>query len=150
MKKIVITITVLLLVVAIIPIALLFSLQTRYASQVFNQLNQWLHSGVSASEVRYQFPYQFSFKNLTFDHPDVSYVEQLDLWFNPSLYRDGQWQLDSVLIDGLSLQQGLSSNPQTWLRDTVHIQQIALSQFDYADKEFSASGLKVHLKQQYC
>ncbi|MBE4577958.1 hypothetical protein BOO30_15400 [Vibrio navarrensis] len=149
MKKIIITITVLLLVVAIIPIALLFSLQTRYASQVFNQLNQWLHSGVSASEVRYQFPYHFSFKNLTFDHPDVSYVEQLDLWFNPSLYRDGQWQLDSVLIDGLSLQQGLSSNPQTWLRDAVDIQQIALSHFDYADKEFSARGLKVQLKQPY-
>lgn len=54
-----------------------------------------------------------------------------------------------MLIDGLSLQQGLSSNPQTWLRDTVHVQQIALSHFDYADKEFSARGLNVQLKQPY-
>ncbi|HFQ4901656.1 TPA: AsmA family protein [Vibrio vulnificus] len=147
MKKALISVALLLIVIALIPISILVSLQTRYASQVFNQLSQFSGLGMQAESVHYQYPDHFSFKNVSFTHNEVSYVEQLDIWLSPELYANGRVQVASVLLDGLSLQTGLSRSPKTFIPSTVQIHQLAISNLDYADNQLSARGIKFQVKQ---
>ncbi|HAS8263298.1 TPA: AsmA family protein [Vibrio vulnificus] len=147
MKKALISVALLLIVIALIPISILVSLQTRYASQVFNQLSQLSGLGMQAESVHYQYPDHFSFKNVSFTHKEVSYVEQLEIWLSPELYTNGRVQIASVLLDGLSLQTGLSRSPKTFIPNTVQIHQLAISNLDYADNQLSARGIKFQVKQ---
>ncbi|HFQ4969323.1 TPA: AsmA family protein [Vibrio vulnificus] len=147
MKKALISVALLLIVIALIPISILVSLQTRYASQVFNQLSQFSGLGMQAESVHYQYPDHFSFKNVSFTHNEVSYVEQLEIWLSPELYTNGRVQIASVLLDGLSLQTGLSRSPKTFIPNTVQIHQLAISNLDYADNQLSARGIKFQVKQ---
>ncbi|ELA4930637.1 AsmA family protein [Vibrio vulnificus] len=147
MKKALISVALLLIVIALIPISILVSLQTRYASQVFNQLSQFSGLGMQAESVHYQYPNHFSFKNVSFTHNEVSYVEQLEVWLNPELYANGRVQVASVLLDGLSLQTGLSRSPKSFIPSTVQIHQLAVSNLDYADNQLSARGIKFQVKQ---
>ncbi|EJE8558452.1 AsmA family protein [Vibrio vulnificus] len=147
MKKALISVALLLIVIALIPISILVSLQTRYASQVFNQLSQFSGLGMQAESVQYQYPDHFSFKNVSFTHNEVSYVEQLEIWLSPELYANGRVQVASVLLDGLSLQTGLSRSPKTFIPSTVQIHQLAISNLDYADNQLSARGIKFQVKQ---
>ncbi|OQK60130.1 AsmA family protein [Vibrio vulnificus] len=147
MKKALISVALLLIVIALIPISILVSLQTRYASQVFNQLSQFSGLGMQAESVHYQYPDHFSFKNVSFTHNEVSYVEQLEIWLSPELYANGHVQVASVLLDGLSLQTGLSRSPKTFIPSTVQIHQLAISNLDYADNQLSARGIKFQVKQ---
>ncbi|ELK5319128.1 AsmA family protein [Vibrio vulnificus] len=147
MKKALISVALLLIVIALIPISILVSLQTRYASQVFNQLSQLSGFGMQAESVHYQYPDHFSFKNVSFTHNEVSYVEQLEIWLSPELYANGRVQVASVLLDGLSLQTGLSRSPKTFIPSTVQIHQLAISNLDYADNQLSARGIKFQVKQ---
>ncbi|MCA3939523.1 AsmA family protein [Vibrio vulnificus] len=147
MKKALISVALLLIVIALIPISILVSLQTRYASQVFNQLSQFSGLGMQAESVHYQYPDHFSFKNVSFTHNDVSYVEQLEIWLSPELYANRRVQVASVLLDGLSLQTGLSRSPKTFIPSTVQIHQLAISNLDYADNQLSARGIKFQVKQ---
>ncbi|MCU8407804.1 AsmA family protein [Vibrio vulnificus] len=147
MKKALISVALLLIVIALIPISILVSLQTRYASQVFNQLSQLSGLGMQAESVHYQYPDHFSFKNVSFTHKEVSYVEQLEIWLSPELYANGRVQVASVLLDGLSLQTGLSRSPKTFIPNTVQIHQLAISNLDYADNQLSARGIKFQVKQ---
>ncbi|EIU7747524.1 AsmA family protein [Vibrio vulnificus] len=147
MKKALISVALLLIVIALIPISILVSLQTRYASQVFNQLSQFSALGMQAESVHYQYPDHFSFKNVSFTHNEVSYVEQLEIWLSPELYTNGRVQIASVLLDGLSLQTGLSRSPKTFIPNTVQIHQLAISNLDYADNQLSARGIKFQVKQ---
>lgn len=147
MKKALISVALLLIVIALIPISILVSLQTRYASQVFNQLSQFSGLGMQAESVHYQYPDHFSFKNVSFTHNEVSYVEQLEIWLSPELYANGRVQVASVLLDGLSLQTGLSRSPKTFIPSTVQIHQLAISNLDYADNQLSARGIKFQVKQ---
>ncbi|EID0060199.1 AsmA family protein [Vibrio vulnificus] len=147
MKKALISVALLLIVIALIPISILVSLQTRYASQVFNQLSQFSGLGMQAESVHYQYPDHFSFKNVSFTHNEVSYVEQLEIWLSPELYANGCVQVASVLLDGLSLQTGLSRSPKTFIPSTVQIHQLAISNLDYADNQLSARGIKFQVKQ---
>ncbi|HDY8052151.1 TPA: AsmA family protein [Vibrio vulnificus] len=147
MKKALISVALLLIVIALIPISILVSLQTRYASQVFNQLSQFSGLGMQAESVHYQYPDHFSFKNVSFTHNEVSYIEQLEIWLSPELYANGRVQIASVLLDGLSLQTGLSRSPKTFIPNTVQIHQLAISNLDYADNQLSARGIKFQVKQ---
>ncbi|EGR0752012.1 AsmA family protein [Vibrio vulnificus] len=147
MKKALISVALLLIVIALIPISILVSLQTRYASQVFNQLSLFSGLGMQAESVHYQYPDHFSFKNVSFTHNEVSYVEQLEIWLSPELYANGRVQVASVLLDGLSLQTGLSRSPKTFIPSTVQIHQLAISNLDYADNQLSARGIKFQAKQ---
>ncbi|MDT8805088.1 AsmA family protein [Vibrio vulnificus] len=147
MKKALISVALLLIVIALIPISILVSLQTRYASQVFNQLSQLSGLGMQAESVHYQYPDHFSFKNVSFTHNEVSYIEQLEIWLSPELYANGRVQIASVLLDGLSLQTGLSRSPKTFIPNTVQIHQLAISNLDYADNQLSARGIKFQVKQ---
>ncbi|HAS8527558.1 TPA: AsmA family protein [Vibrio vulnificus] len=147
MKKALISVALLLIVIALIPISILVSLQTRYASQVFNLLSQFSGLGMQAESVHYQYPDHFSFKNVSFTHNEVSYVEQLEIWLSPELYANGRVQVASVLLDGLSLQTGLSRSPKTFIPSTVQIHQLAISNLDYADNQLSARGIKFQVKQ---
>ncbi|MGR2847401.1 AsmA family protein [Vibrio vulnificus] len=147
MKKALISVALLLIVIALILISILVSLQTRYASQVFNQLSQFSGLGMQAESVHYQYPDHFSFKNVSFTQNEVSYVEQLEIWLSPELYANGRVQVASVLLDGLSLQTGLSRSPKTFIPSTVQIHQLAISNLDYADNQLSARGIKFQVKQ---
>ncbi|MCF8780262.1 AsmA family protein [Vibrio sp. IRLE0018] len=147
MKKALVSVALLLVVVALIPISILISLQTRYASQVFNHLSQLSSLGMQVESVHYQYPHHFSFKNVSFDDSEINYVEQLDVWIAPEWYADGRWQIASVLLDGLSLQNGLTSSLSARLPNAIHIHQIAISNLDYADSAFSARGMKLQVKQ---
>ena len=73
----------------------------------------------------------------------MPFIEQVDLWLNPDVRRDGKWIVDSLLIDGLSLQQGMPTLPKL---NNVYFHQIALKNLDYADDAFSINGLNVQIQ----
>ncbi|MCV5646687.1 AsmA family protein, partial [Escherichia coli] len=73
----------------------------------------------------------------------LPYIEQVDVWLNPDIRRDGKWIIDSLLIDGVRLKKGIPTRPNLEL---IQFHQIALKNIDYADARFSVTGLSIQIQ----
>ncbi|MDF2154001.1 AsmA family protein [Vibrio sp. CAU 1672] len=131
-----------LLLVVIVPVMLLVLLTSPYATQTWNTITQRLNLPVQAEQVTYEFPYHLQLQGVT--TPAVGYIERADLWLNPDLRRDGRWIVDSLLLDGINLPDGLA--PVT-LSKQVYFHQIALKNIDYADDAYALRGLNLQIQQ---
>lgn len=134
----------LILILAIaIPAVFVGMLTTSYSRQTWNLFSDVVDLPLQADNVHYEFPYHLTLYGVAFKQQNLPFIEQVDLWLNPDVHRDGKWIVDSLLIDGLSLQQGMPTLPK--LHD-VDFHQIALKNIDYADDAFSMTGLNVQIQ----
>ncbi|MGF1698098.1 AsmA family protein [Vibrio lamellibrachiae] len=149
-----------LLVIPLILIALLISLvasayaisQTRYASAAGNYLFElFLDSQIQVEKITYNAPLHFSFEGVTYQRTQkqsqklkTTYIPKVELWINRTPYQQGKWVLDSLLIDGLSLQQSQLSFE--W-QNNLTLHQLALNNFDLSYQDSIARGINIQIKK---
>lgn len=108
--------------------------------------------------VRYEFPYHFIFQGISLKKPhsldpnlsndstqneNQHYINQVDVWLNPQLIKENKLVIDSLLIDGLNLQHGLT---QTEPPKNILISQLAINNLDYSDDNFNARGVNLQIE----
>ncbi|QLK45220.1 AsmA family protein [Vibrio owensii] len=126
-----------------IPAVFVGMLTTSYSRQTWNLFSDLVDLPLQADNVQYEFPYHLTLSGIATKQDQLPFIEQVDLWLNPDVRRDGKWIVDSLLIDGLSLQQGMPTMPKL---NNVYFHQIALKNIDYADDAFSINGLNVQIQ----
>ncbi|MGR5133277.1 AsmA family protein [Vibrio alfacsensis] len=135
----------LILILAIaIPATFVTMLTTSYSRQTWHLISVLVELPLQADNVQYEFPYHLTLNGIATKQESLPIIEQVDIWLNPDIRRDGQWIVDSLLIDGLDLQQGMPALPNL---STVYFHQIALKSLDYADDAFSINGLNVQIQE---
>lgn len=99
-------ILILLLVVLIaFPATIIALLTTSYANSTWQWVSPYLGLQIQAERVHYDFPYHLSLQNVRSQDAQLPYIEQVDVWLNPDIRRDGKWIIDSLLIDGVNLKK---------------------------------------------
>ncbi|MGP8308085.1 AsmA family protein [Vibrio sp. YIC-376] len=137
-------ILILLLVLLIaIPATVVALLTTSYANQTWAFLSEHLNLPIKAEKVRYDYPYHIQVQGISTGNEYTTYIEQFDLWLNPDIRRDGKWIVDSLLIDGVNLQNGLPALPNL---DTVQFHQIAVKNLDYSNNQLVINGLSLQVQ----
>lgn len=126
-----------------IPAVFVGMLTTSYSRQTWNLFSDLVDLPLQADNVQFEFPYHLTLSGIATKQDKLPFIEQVDLWLNPDIRRDGKWIVDSLLIDGLSLQQGMPTIPKL---NNVYFHQIALKNIDYADDAFSINGLNVQIQ----
>ncbi|MFV8453808.1 AsmA family protein [Vibrio owensii] len=126
-----------------IPAVFVGMLTTSYSRQTWNLFSDLVDLPLQADNVQYEFPYHLTLSGIATKQDKLPFIEQVDLWLNPDVRRDGKWIVDSLLIDGLSLQQGMPTMPKL---NNVYFHQIALKNIDYADDALSINGLNVQIQ----
>lgn len=126
-----------------IPAVFVGMLTTSYSRQTWNLFSDLVDLPLQADNVQYEFPYHLTLSGIATKQDKLPFIEQVDLWLNPDVRRDGKWIVDSLLIDGLSLQQGMPTMPKL---NNVYFHQIALKNLDYADDALSINGLNVQIQ----
>lgn len=138
-------ILILILILAIaLPAAFVTLLTTSYSRQVWNQFANLVDLPLQVDNIQYDFPYHITLYGVATKQEKLPFIEQIDLWLNPDIRRDGTWIVDSLLIDGLSLQHGLPTLPNL---SHVYFHQVALKNIDYADESFSINGLNLQIQE---
>ncbi|ALR16791.1 MAG: AsmA family protein [Pseudomonadota bacterium] len=137
-------ILILLLVLLIaIPATVIALLTTSYANQTWAFISEHLNLPIQAEKVHYDFPYHLTVQGIRTNSEDISSIEQVDVWLNPDVRRDGKWIVDSLLINGVSLKQGL---PDFANLESVQFHQVAVKNLDYANKQLVINGLNVQIQ----
>lgn len=137
-------ILILLLVLLIaIPATVVALLTTSYANQTWAFLSQHLTLPIKAERVYYDFPYHIKAQGISIESAQVNDIEQIDLWLNPDIRLDGNWIVDSLLINGVSLQKGLPALPNL---NTVQFHQVAVKNLDYANNQLVINGLNLQVQ----
>ncbi|MCG9701245.1 AsmA family protein [Vibrio natriegens] len=137
-------ILILLLVLLIaIPATVIALLTTSYANQTWAFISEHLNLPIQAEKVYYDFPYHLTAQGIRTNSEDISSIEQVDVWLNPDVRRDGKWIVDSLLINGVSLKQGL---PDFANLESVQFHQVAVKNLDYANKQLVINGLNVQIQ----
>ena len=137
-------ITILLLVLTIIiPATVIALLTTSYANQTWAFISQHLNLPIQAEKVHYDFPYHLTVQGIRTKNERTSYIEQIDVWLNPDVRRDGKWIVDSLLIDGVSLQKGMPALPDL---STVLFHQVAVKNLEYSNNQLVVNGLNVQVQ----
>ncbi|OCP87608.1 AsmA family protein [Vibrio parahaemolyticus] len=137
-------ILILLLVVLIaLPATIIALLTTSYANSTWQWVSPYLGLPIQAERVHYDFPYHLSLQNVRSQDAQLPYIEQVDVWLNPDIRRDGKWIIDSLLIDGVSLKKGIPTQPNL---ESIQFHQIALKNIDYAGPRFSVTGLSIQIQ----
>lgn len=126
-----------------IPAVFVGMLTTSYSRQTWNLFSDLVDLPLQADNVQFEFPYHLTLSGIATKQDKLPFIEQVDLWLNPDIRHDGKWIVDSLLIDGLSLQQGMPTIPKL---NNVYFHQIALKNIDYADDAFSINGLNVQIQ----
>ncbi|MCF7482162.1 AsmA family protein [Vibrio sp. J1-1] len=137
-------ILILLLVLLIaIPATVIALLTTSYANQTWTFISEHLNLPIQAEKVYYDFPYHFTAQGIRTKSEHISNIEQIDMWLNPDVHRDGKWIVDSLLINGVSLQKGLPDLPNL---ESVQFLQVAIKNLDYANNQLVINGLNVQIQ----
>lgn len=146
MKKV---LALLIAVIALVLTALLgcFALlHTQYATPVGQWVVERLSKGnITFESVEYQYPLHFRFHHLLI-HQDkqTTPIEQADIWLNAALIHNNQLVIDSILLDGLSLQHDLPNLPRL---PYLNLHQLALHNVDIAHQGWVARGVNMQIKQ---
>ncbi|MDW2210841.1 AsmA family protein, partial [Vibrio sp. 2025] len=130
-------------VLTVLPASIIALLTTSYANSTWQWVSPYLGLPIQAERVHYDFPYHLSLQNVRSQDAQLPYIEQVDVWLNPDIRRDGKWIIDSLLIDGVSLKKGIPTRPNL---ESIQFHQIALKNIDYADARFSVTGLSIQIQ----
>ena len=148
MKKL-LTFIISALLLAVITLATLFGLlNTSYATPIAQWINQLIgDERLSFKHVEYDYPLHLRFTQPTIqlNHTSLTF-RHLDLWFNPSIYDHDQWQIESALFDGVTIDNTL---PHFSEPSTFHIHQLAIHNLSLDTDEVSATALNVQIKDPH-
>ncbi len=133
----------LLVILFAIPASIIALLTSSYANQTWAFVSEHLNLPFRAEKLYYDFPYHLKAQSIRTPNEQVSYIEQIDVWLNPDVRRDGKWIIDSLLIDGVSLQQGLPQLPKL---NAFQFHQIAVKNLDYSDNQLVVNDVNLQIQ----
>jgi len=146
-KALVLLFSAIFLIILASVAGLYWLMQSQHASKVANYLLQnYSETPITVEQAKYSYPNKITLNNLEIQQNQQQplSVTQLDIWLDiPSLLSD-KIIINSLLINGLSLQQGL---PDIQLSERLNIAQIALTNLDYSDKQFIARDINIQINQ---
>ncbi|EPC8367303.1 AsmA family protein [Vibrio cholerae] len=96
------------------------------------------------AKIEYLYPFKLRLSDVQIASEPAIELQQMDLWVNPYGLLEKKLEIDSVLIDGANLAHGL---PAFTLPDSVHLNQLALHNIDWADQGIIAHGVSLQIKQ---
>ncbi|HDZ9389392.1 TPA: AsmA family protein [Vibrio cholerae] len=96
------------------------------------------------AKIEYLYPFKLRLSGVQIASEPTIELQQMDLWLNPYGLLEQQLEIDSVLIDGANLAHGL---PAFTLPKSVHLNQLALHNIDWADQGIIARGVSLQIKQ---
>ncbi|QEO44884.1 AsmA family protein [Vibrio tarriae] len=96
------------------------------------------------AKIEYLYPFKLRLSGVHIASEPAIELQQMDLWLNPYGLLEQQLEIDSVLIDGANLAHGL---PHFTLPESVHLNQLALHNIDWADQGIIARGVSLQIKQ---
>ncbi|EOX3404861.1 AsmA family protein [Vibrio cholerae] len=96
------------------------------------------------AKIEYLYPFKLRLSGVHIASEPAIELQQMDLWLNPYGLLEQQLEIDSVLIDGANLTHGL---PHFTLPESVHLNQLALHNIDWADQGIIARGVSLQIKQ---
>lgn len=96
------------------------------------------------AKIEYLYPFKLRLSGVQIASEPTIELQQMDLWLNPYGLLEQQLEIDSVLIDGANLAHGL---PNFTLPESVHLNQLALHNIDWADQGIIARGVSLQIKQ---
>lgn len=148
MKKL-LTVIISLLLLLVIIIATLFGLlNTSYATPVVQWVNQLFGDPrLSFSKAEYNYPLhvRLTQPTIALDNSSLSF-QHLDIWFNDTVYDDDQWQIDSMLFDGISVYNTL---PHFVEPTNFKIHQLAVHNLSIHHDNIDASHVNFQVKEPH-
>ncbi len=133
----------LLILLIAIPVTVITLLTTSYSEQTWAFVSKHLHLPIQVEKLHYDFPYHLRAQGISTQNKHVSYIEQIDVWLNPDIRRDGRWIVDSLLIDGVNLQNGLPDLPSS---DVVQFHQVAIKNLDYSNNQLVINRANIQIQ----
>ncbi|WP_375752145.1 AsmA family protein [Vibrio sp. HN007] len=144
-RTFVITTASILLIITLAVGALYWALQGQYASAVVNRISQQLSLPVTVYDAQFNFPNHVSLSGVDIEglQEEPISVSKLDVWITPSSLFSTSPTIDSILIDGISLQHGV---PKLLNNLTVTLKQLAIKNLDYSNGEIVGRDINLQIK----
>lgn len=129
-----------------LTLVLFVLMHTRYATPIVQfVVSQVFTQPVTFEKVEYQYPLHLKFEQVVIEH-DAPPVQHIDVWVHPWIIHNSKLAIDSLLIDGITLQNGRPA----WLDfSNVYLYQLAIHNLDWAQGEISARGIDIQVKHPY-
>ncbi|WP_456296450.1 AsmA family protein [Vibrio sp. AK197] len=135
----------LLLLLAVVLSAGFGALYTPYATPLVNRLLQYAPITIHAQRIEYQYPAHFTLNQVQLEKSTIQ-VDQVQAWLSVPKWLDGEWQFDSILLDGLDLTtEQLSDIAQ----DARHIdtQQLAIKNLKLTAQNWQIHELSIQVQK---
>ncbi|WP_117235616.1 AsmA family protein [Vibrio maerlii] len=158
MKK---TISILFIVICLTAVclaSLLLVLQTKHATWIVNRTLDYLELPITVKQAQYTYPNHFELTDISLNYQEGTSlpIAKAELWLSESLLHNQQINIDSILVQGLSLQEGKEQTIalKEWgnqLRSQQHfkLHQLAIAQLDYSDGVYVGRDISVQIKQPH-
>lgn len=145
-KALVIFSIALLLIISCAVLGFYFAVQGPYTTKLTNHiLKQYSPLPVSVYNAKFEFPNHVSFQGVEIKElqEETINIEQVDIWINSDSIVESMPVIDSLLINGLLLQNGLPTIP-TFKNLKLH--QLAITNLDYSDGNFISRDTDIQIK----
>ncbi len=120
-------------------------MHTRY----FTPSAQWIVQQLWPATLRFEnieylYPFKLRLQGVQLATTPSVEVQQIDLWLNPHGLLKQQLRIDSALLDGINLSQGL---PTFAWPAAIQLHHLAIHNLNWTDQEVSARGVSLQIQQ---
>lgn len=145
-KAFAIGIAVILSIVVIMLASLYWVIQSSYATQIVNHLlKRYSDTEISVYQANFQFPNHLSLLGVEINKTKKPIViEQADIWISFDSFSKSKLILNSVLLNGINLQQNL---PDLSFYQSVPIRQLSITNLDFSYGEIISRGTRLQVQQ---
>ncbi len=119
-------------------------LQSAYLTNITNYLlKQYISTPISIYQVKYDYPNYLLLEGVEIEQQQPIYIEKTEIWFNSDTITKRHPVIDSVLLNGMSLQHGMPELPQL---NHVELHQLAIDNLDYSDNNLIVRGARIQIE----
>ncbi|OEF29436.1 AsmA family protein [Vibrio rumoiensis] len=124
------------------------ALHTKYAPQLVNGVLEYgLKQPIKIRAVNYSYqqPKHIQLEGVLIPQENASplLLNQVDIWLGDSLWKDNQFQINNVLIEGVKLQNGW---PTLSVSPYIRLNQLSVANIDFADNGWVGRDVNIQIK----
>jgi hypothetical protein len=145
MKQKLLQIVLIIISLLLIAILVLFTLlHTRYITPLSQWIvNHTLSEPITFEKVSYQYPLHFQFDTVYIDQNKPP-IDTIGVWINHGIVENRRLALDSLLVDGLSINQEFT---QPTFFKYIQLHQLALKNLSYTTDYFYAKEIDIQISE---
>lgn len=122
------------------------ALNTKYAAQVVNVVFKYVfQQPIEVETVYYSYkdPKHIQLEGVKIVANDAPIpVKQMDIWLGDDLFKNTQFQVDNVLVDGMSLEHGW---PKLSISPYIHLDHLTMGNIDFVNQDWSGTGVNIKI-----